>query len=702
MEEFYPISPELDRKDFTKINASYKNNVLIVLLGIVLFFLIYSAAVAGSMYLLYLAITYDIGDINKLTIFLKIGTIGMSAMFVLFMVKFLFKKQRLDDNPLNIEIKEDEHPKLFQFIRKLSSETNAPFPKKIYVNHEINAAVFYNSTILSLFVPTKKNLLIGLGLVNGLNLTEFKAVLAHEFGHFSQSSMRLGSYVYMTNRIIYDMVNERDSWDHTLESMKNSDIRIAIFAWLLMPAVWTTRQLMILIYKGINILQSSLSRQMEYHADLVAVSVTGSDAIVNGLYKLDATSQAFNFASEHIYSAIQDKKYTTDLLYHHTRAYEYLKETQQEFKEKLLENCNHQRVFLEDDDANIPNMYASHPSGYKREDNAKKKYIKGVEDARSPWILFGDKDALCEKVTKNLITLNFNLPKDAKFTKASEVEEFIKSEIEETQFDSKYLGNYDNRFMTEFSLDSIESMLSTYAIDSSNSIDKLKDLYSHQLTEKMAKEKVVDEELQLLAKVLNKQSKEKQFNFRGNKYSNKEAEKVYKDLIEELDQDKWFEDFDKKVFASTYAIATPEKKEELLLRYRFQFEFQKYHKAFIDIQNEFHLKINEINTIGNLSESEVSNFARKFNMLYNQTTEALKEVDVLRLPPMNNTKHISSLKDHLLDEDVEFISSATLDGPKLNSFLMQLENIIAKSKRLYFKSLGNILKLQETIRQNAV
>ena len=122
--------------------------------------------------------------------------------------------------------------------------------------------------------------------------------------------MRLGSYVYMTNRIIYDMVNERDYWDRTLDTMKNSDIRIAIFAWLLMPAVWTTRQLMILIYRGINLLQSSLSRQMEYHADLVAVSVTGSNAIVNGLYKLDATSEAFNFASQHVFDAIQDNKNT--------------------------------------------------------------------------------------------------------------------------------------------------------------------------------------------------------------------------------------------------------------------------------------------------------------------------------------------------------------------------------------------------------
>lgn len=79
----------------------------------------------------------------------------------------------------NMEITEGEHPLLFSFIRQLCAETKAPLPHKVYANREINACVFYNSTILSLFLPVKKNLLIGLGLVNSVNLSEFKAVLAH-------------------------------------------------------------------------------------------------------------------------------------------------------------------------------------------------------------------------------------------------------------------------------------------------------------------------------------------------------------------------------------------------------------------------------------------------------------------------------------------------------------------------------------------
>ena len=306
-----------------------------------------------------------------------------------------------------------------------------------------------------------------------------------------------------------------------------------------------------------------------------------------------------------------------------------------------------------------------------------------------------------KKVTKNLITVNFNLPKDSLFTPASEVEEFIKSEIEETQFDPKYLGSYDHRFFSEFPIDNLEHMLSELQISTTNASATLTNLYNTLLKEKMVKEKVVDEEFQLLSQILNKQTKEKRFNFRGVEYANKDAEKVYTDLVEEVNKDTWYQEFDKKVFAAMYALSTPEQKEELLLRYRFQFDFQKYHRSFIGIQNQFHVKIDEINAIGSLDENQASTYAGQFNTFHNQLITLLKEVDVLKLPPMNNTKHILSLKEHLLTENLVFIPSNTLDGQKLNAILIQLEGIIAKSKRLYFKSLGNILKLQEHIAQNA-
>src|SRR5262249_46669242 len=156
-------------------------------------------------------------------------------------------------------------------------ETSAPKPAGVYISPDVNAAVFYNTSLVNLIVPPRKYLLIGAGLVNAVNLREFKAVLAHEFGHFSQRSLALGTYVYVANRVLGDIVYGRDKWDDFLQRWCGLDLRISFPAWGLRGVVWVLRRGLEFVFKGINLINLSLSRQMEFNADDVAVSVAGSD-----------------------------------------------------------------------------------------------------------------------------------------------------------------------------------------------------------------------------------------------------------------------------------------------------------------------------------------------------------------------------------------------------------------------------------------
>jgi Zn-dependent protease with chaperone function len=83
---------------------------------------------------------------------------------------------------------------------------------------------------LNLFLPVKKELTVGLGLISCLNLSEFKAVLSHEFGHFAQSSMKIGSYIISANTIIHDLIYSRDKWDDILDQWRASDLRLSVAA----------------------------------------------------------------------------------------------------------------------------------------------------------------------------------------------------------------------------------------------------------------------------------------------------------------------------------------------------------------------------------------------------------------------------------------------------------------------------------------
>src|SRR5205807_10058326 len=119
-----------------------------------------------------------------------------------------------------------------------------PFRARSYLSPQVNAGVFYSRSLLDLSYPVRKNLVIGLGLVNALNVNEFKAVLAHEFGHFSQSATALGVYVYTATSILADMVWGRDAWDEILADWCHMDFRVAIFGWILAGVVWALRRVL--------------------------------------------------------------------------------------------------------------------------------------------------------------------------------------------------------------------------------------------------------------------------------------------------------------------------------------------------------------------------------------------------------------------------------------------------------------------------
>ena len=696
----YPQNPIIEDRNFTKPEGSYRVQVIWVMVSILLFALMYIALIAGSLWLIYWAVMWPMTTVNKLTLFGKVGGIAAAGMFFAFIVKFLFKSHNWDD-PANIEITEEEHPNLFAFIRKLSTDLKAPFPKKVFVNHEINAAVFYNSTVWSLILPVKKNLLIGLGLVNGVNLTEFKAILAHEFGHFSQSSMKLGSYIYMANRIIHSMVYDRDQWDNLLDQWKESDFRIAIFAWILMPIVWIVRQLLKLIYQGINLIYSGLSRQMEFHADRVAVSAAGSNAIVNGLYKLNSASEAFQFSNTQLSHAIDHNLYTDDLFYHQTSAFNHLKATNKEFEERLLENQHNEKGFLfDEDEVNHIAMYASHPANYLREKNAKKDFIEAVVDEKSPWCLFENPEALRQQVTKNLLNINFRTTEALTYTPAAEVEEFIQKELSETTYDQRYLGIYDDRFLSEVNLEAPAQAIADAGINTDNIAKQFEELYGEELEKKSNEIKQRHKDLGLVFGILTKQDRRKEFSIKGSNYTQADAQEVYENLIKEGEEDpKWHETFDKKVFAvhAFMAASLPDLKDTFYQQHRFHKEFQELFLSLRNVQTEVMTAVEEINQMGEIDGSTLRQFAIRFSDASTQLDRVYDKAKTMPMPDLQNLEAVERLSDFLLEKTPVQVKGTIFENVKVNLLIEEIGTMESRCRRLYFKSLGSILNTQEEI-----
>lgn len=713
----YPPSIQGAPPELTVPSKAYRRQVVVVLLSLAVFVLFYLALIVGSGWLIVTGLTMYGAAENSQTGHSDSGSYlamaFLSAVLFLFLVKALFKWHKNEDD-LRIEITPAEQPELFGFIQKICAETHAPKPYRVFLAADVNAAVFYNSSVLSLFLPVKKNLLIGLGLVNGLNLSEFKAVLAHEFGHFSQSSMRLGSYVYMANHIIYDLVYRRDKFDDMLAQAKRLNIRIAIFAYIIYGVLWVLRKILQGAFKLINIFESALSRQMEFHADLVAVSVTGSDSLIHALKKLEFANACLMQAAHDLKAASAHRIYTQDIYYHQTQTVDYLRkiatdETPGAIPALPADPKQKTQLFTKDDDTESEEgMWASHPSHFLREQNAKRVYIRSADDERSPWILFRNPGELRQRMTREFYQKNLEVPQQTALVPAEQVQQFIDGEHAETTQDPRYLGIYDGRLLsiptdqlTAYANDPALSTMTPVQFDA-----VFNRLYDAEYKDWLEAHKKRREEHDVLEALGEGDSKKKggHVEFRGRQYSKSDVKALLEMVEKELEADaEWLKAFDREVFQTHLRVAQlqHEGDEDLYQRYYFQLNLQDVLQ--VAVEERFRLR----NLFRFLATKESSLSQEQFRQVlgtliksHQAIAAAYGKTRTFPLPRLQNMQEGQALSDFLLPE--MFIpplpsNVSSIDSNWVSSYGKQLSQIEERCRRLYFKSMGAILARQEAI-----
>ncbi len=205
------------------------------------------------------------------------------AAMVFFMVKPLLAPVRR--GAPSRALKPDEQPVLFDYVRRLCALTNAPMPRRIEINCEVNAAASLRSGFFGSLGGRNLTLRIGLPLAGALNLRQFTGVLAHEFGHTGQAvTMR---FIRSVNVWLARVVYERDAWDDWLfRTILNPDFRLRPLARFTVVFDWLTRRILWLLMTAANLISSFAARQAEYAADRIAARVVGSRAVADALLKL--------------------------------------------------------------------------------------------------------------------------------------------------------------------------------------------------------------------------------------------------------------------------------------------------------------------------------------------------------------------------------------------------------------------------------
>jgi Zn-dependent protease with chaperone function len=527
MDRIYPAGPASVPDNLTAPTAAYKQRAWIALAGLALFVALYLFLSGWFAWTAWRLISGALEG-GKNVIF---GWgFGLSAAFLaVFMIKALvFVKHggKSDDT----EITAAQQPELFAFIHRLADEAGAPRPHRVYLSPRVNAAVFYDLSILNLLFPSKKNLEIGLGLVNVLTLGEFKAVIAHEFGHFAQRTMAVGRWVYIGQQIAAHIVAKRDALDRFLQGLSGFDFRIAWIGWILRLIVWSIRSLVETVFNGVLMAQRALSRQMEMQADLVAVSLTGSDALIHALARIQVADDAWTRAIAFANTELSKDRAINDIFAIQSRAMFHFANV---FNDAAygnppplpLANPEKHRVFKAAM-AQPPQMWSSHPLNHEREENAKRVYVSAPIDTQSAWAVFKDPAAVREQATAQLMPT-----RQLTLAPAAESLAAFDKEYDREFFKRRYCGAYLGR-------SAVRGATRIEDLYGNASADDLKSLYPDSLAadleqlRSIAQEKLTLENLQSGAL----QAPEGVIRHRGNVLSAKELPQAIAEIVAEMNE----------------------------------------------------------------------------------------------------------------------------------------------------------------------
>lgn len=264
----------------------------LLILGSILMFLLVLAGVAGICYAMYLS-----GNIYGRAIVLLIAVIAIACICLKIVLEPMFKvfEPRVKKG---VEIKKKDYPELFQIIEEIVKEAGCQIPKHVFISNECNAYVYYPTLWGNLF-HGRQNLTVGLPLLMTLNKTEFKAILSHEFGHFTQKSVSINRIAnlseYICGAISRSLDRIENADDDSYEAKAQFFVKIAT-------------KIMMKQYTKVAPLNGILSRAQEFDADSFSYRIAGTEGAISSLCKISYFDETWRKSMNYLAYCMKEPK----------------------------------------------------------------------------------------------------------------------------------------------------------------------------------------------------------------------------------------------------------------------------------------------------------------------------------------------------------------------------------------------------------
>ncbi|MEM6294988.1 MAG: M48 family metalloprotease, partial [Myxococcota bacterium] len=319
----------------------------------------------------------------------------------------------------------------------------------------------------------------------------------HEFGHFAQRAMAVGRWVYVGQAIAARIIGKRDALDDALMTLSHIDLRVAWIGWVLRFLAWAIRSVTDSIFRVVVLAERALSREMEFQADRVAVSLAGSDALIHALFKLRSADAAWEQAESGAARALGQSKRVPDLFELQTHARVQLRRIfgDDEFGDAPPvpgSNPAAHRVFTPAL-AQPPVMWSTHPPSHLREESAKALYVEGSEDPRSAWCLFAQPEQRRLTMTTHILGL-WGGPEDAVDVSGEQALALAEDRFDKAFLESRYHGLYLGRATTRHA-STLDALYGDVPSSSEELLAKLRNAYPESLGDIVSRARALAKEL---------------------------------------------------------------------------------------------------------------------------------------------------------------------------------------------------------------
>ena len=162
-------------------------------------------------------------------------------------------------------------------VEALAKALNEKTPDELYLVPVANAAVLERGK--------KRIMVIGLPLLELLTVSQFRAILAHEFAHYYAGDTRMGPWVFRA-RMNMAQILTRLGGDSAVLSFLSRWVVVAILRLVIVGglSLW---------WKLFNRLTQHVSRKQEYRCDELACYLAGSESLEKGLCSVSRAAATF-------------------------------------------------------------------------------------------------------------------------------------------------------------------------------------------------------------------------------------------------------------------------------------------------------------------------------------------------------------------------------------------------------------------------